>query len=330
MIAKRVGIQLLRDKRTLLMMFVAPILVLFLLYSVLNAGSGEIQIGIVGDEAFKVEGWENYSSVASAKADMKKRELDAFVIPEEFKIIIEGTENTKRNAAYHIITDQLEQENLNSSSNTPVHTEYMYGGKHLSAFEEVGPAIMGFFIFLYVFITSGVSFLRERTFGTLERSLATSIRRSYMLIGYFLGYLPFVACQAFIIEVFVIFVLDVPLEGSLLLLTFVTLVIACVALALGLLLSVFAKNEFQLIQFIPILLVPQILFSGLFDITGGGQWINTIANLMPLSFATRILNAIMLRGEDINWIWSDLLILCSFFLIFVMANSIMLRKERPF
>ncbi|MFS0559695.1 ABC transporter permease [Terribacillus sp. 179-K 1B1 HS] len=332
MIAKRIGMQLLRDKRTLMMMFAAPMLVLFLLYSALNAGSAEIRIGTVGDGPFKTEDWENYSSKATALAQMKKGNLDAFVFPEgnAYEIFIEGTENAKRNAAYHIITDKLEQQNETDNQKIPVHTKYMYGGENLSAFEEVGPALMGFFIFLYVFITSGVSFLRERTFGTLERSLATSIRRSYMLIGYFLGYLPFVACQAFIIEVFAIYVLDVPLEGDLLLLTIVSLIIACIALALGLLLSVFAKNEFQLIQFIPILLVPQILFSGLFDLAGGEQWIKAVANIMPLSFATHALNAIMLRGEDIDWIWSDLLILCSFFVLFIFANSIMLRKERPY
>ncbi|WP_366249161.1 ABC transporter permease [Terribacillus aidingensis] len=332
MIAKRIGMQLLRDKRTLMMMFVAPLLVLFLLYSVLNAGSSEIQIGIVGDETLEIEGWEQYSSKTPALNEMRKGKLDAFVIPEEnaYEIIIEGTENAKRNATYHIITDNLEQQNKTKNQNIPVHTDYMYGGDNLTAFEEVGPAIMGFFIFLYVFITSGVSFLRERTFGTLERSLATSIRRSYMLTGYFLGYLPFVAFQAFTMEVFTIYILNVPLEGDLLLLTIVSLIIACIALALGLLLSVFAKNEFQLIQFIPILLVPQILFSGLFDLAGGEQWVRGLANIMPLSYSTRALNAIMLRGEDIYWIWSDLLILCSFILIFIIANFIMLRKERPY
>ena len=96
---------------------------------------------------------------------------------------------------------------------------------------------MGFFIFLFVFIIAGVSFLKERSSGTLERTLATPLKRSSIVFGYFLGFLLFVTIQTILIQLFIVNVMGVTQNGNYGLLLLVNLLTASVALSLGLLLS---------------------------------------------------------------------------------------------
>src|SRR5699024_8935430 len=134
---------------------------------------------------------------------------------------------------------------------------YLYNDKDADLFDQVSPALMGFFIFLFVFLIAGISFLRERTTGTLERTLATPLKRSSIVFGYFLGFFLFVATQTVIIQITIVDILGVDRLGNYWLLLFMNLVVATVALSLGLLLSTFARTEFQLLQFIPVAVIPQ-------------------------------------------------------------------------
>src|SRR5699024_12401153 len=86
---------------------------------------------------------------------------------------------------------------------------YLYNDEDSDLFDHVAPALMAFFIFLFVFLIAGISFLRERTFGTLERTLATPLKRSSIVFGYFLGFFLFVAIQPIIIQIMIVDVLHV-------------------------------------------------------------------------------------------------------------------------
>src|SRR5699024_2690605 len=140
---------------------------------------------------------------------------------------------------------------------------YLYNNEDADLFDQVSPALMGFFIFLFVFLIAGISFLLELTTGTLERTLATPLKRSSIVFGFFL----FVAIQTVIIQIMIVDILGVDRLGNYWLLLFMNLVVATVALSLGLLLSTFARTEFQLLQFIPVAVVPQFFFSGVFDLS---------------------------------------------------------------
>ena len=134
-----------------------------------------------------------------------------------------------------------------------------------------------FFVYFFVYLLTGVSFLRERTGGTLERLMATPVSRAEIVTGYTLGFGLFAFVQVTLLMVWVLGTihvpaigplppfsigLGVPVAGSPLFAFIVVLVLAIGAVSLGIFLSSFARTELQIIQFIPIVIVPQFLLSG--------------------------------------------------------------------
>lgn len=163
---------------------------------------------------------------------------------------------------------QLKQATATTSSSTQsakatsytTKSHYIYGSSDSTFFENFLPAFLGFFVFFFVFLISGVSLLNERTTGTLSRLLATPIRRSEIIMGYLIGYGGFAIIQTVLTVVFTITVFKIHLVGSIWLVFLTNLLLALVALTLGIFISTFANSEFQMIQFIPLIVVPQIFF----------------------------------------------------------------------
>ena len=100
------------------------------------------------------------------------------------------------------MTANLPMSGINSSSaiSTPkIHTTYQYGNADTIFFNKITPLLMGFFIFFFIFLVSGIGLLRERSSGTLERLLATPVRRSEIVSGYMLGYGAMTIVQTIVI-----------------------------------------------------------------------------------------------------------------------------------
>lgn len=370
-VAERVISQIFRDKRTIAMMFLAPLFVLFLLSTILGSSSDDVTIGTVDlpvtfQDTLKTKtDIRTFSSKVAGITAMKDRQIDALITfqKNQPKILIEGGDISKNAAALQLIqetlitiqgkqaltantklsaTVQQLQQQLTQLTNQTFDTpqpasptltkpdiQFLYGNPDAELFDQIAPALMGFFIFLFVFIIAGVSFLRERSSGTLERTLATPLKRSSIVFGYFVGFFLFVTIQTILIQLFIVNVLDVTQQGNYFLLLFVNLLTASVALSLGLLLSSFSRTEFQLIQFIPLAIVPQIFFSGLFDLGDAPVWVEIINRLMPLTYAAHALQNIMTRGYGLQDIWLDLVVLAGFVLLFVALNMRALKKQRP-
>jgi ABC-2 type transport system permease protein len=187
---------------------------------------------------------------------------------------------------------------------------------------------MGFFIFFFVFLLAGVAFLRERTSGTLERLLATPVRRYEIVLGYFLGFGVFVFLQTCVIQIYMVHILHVSLEGNFFLVLLINLLLAAGSLALGTLLSAFARNELQLFQFIPLVIVPQILFCGLFSLRGAPTWVTVLSKVFPLTYAADALTAVAFRGSGCISILPDLLMLSGYMVLFLLLNTLVLKKDR--
>ena len=77
--------------------------------------------------------------------------------------------------------------------------DYLHGSSDMGQFDYFGPVLVGFFVFFFVFLIAGVSFLRERTTGTLERLLARPLRKWEIVMGYVLGFGIFTMIQSTII-----------------------------------------------------------------------------------------------------------------------------------
>ena len=166
----------------------------------------------------------------------------------------------------------------------------------------------------FTFILTGVGFLRERAQGTLERLQTTLVGRFDIMLGYMLGFLIFAVVQTAVILSFTIFALNIEYSGNLWEISAVLFLVVTVAVSLGIFISSFANNEFQVVQFIPIVLAPQIFLSGVIIPVeqmprlslSGSPW------LLPLTYAVDALREIMLHGADLSDIWHNLAALAVF------------------
>ena len=158
--------------------------------------------------------------------------------------------------------------------------------------------------------------------------MATSIKRSNVVLGYFLGFGFFAVIQTIVIQSFLFWVLNIKAQGPFGDILVINVLIAAGSLSLGTLLSAFASNEFQLFQFIPIIIIPQILFCGLFPMNQAPTWLLYLSKAFPLTYAADALKNVMLKGYGLDKCVFDLLILAGFALVFLFLNIIALRKYR--
>ena len=193
---------------------------------------------------------------------------------------------------------------------------------------RLAPALMATFALFFVFLLTGISFLRERSQGTLERVMASPVSRLDLVGGYLGGFILFAAVQSLIILLFTIFVLGIQYKGSLWQIFVFQMVVTVVALNLGLFVSAFARNEFQVIQFIPLVLVPQVLLSGVLLPTAQmPAYLRAISKVLPLTYSVDGLNGIMLEGKsllDVGW---DLLALAGFAVVTIVLGAISIRRS---
>ncbi|GAA3409652.1 ABC transporter permease [Paenibacillus hodogayensis] len=332
-LALRIIRQFVRDKRTLALLFLAPLLVLTLLHFVFDGQAIRLDIGTVGVPQQLTERLENaganvwsYENAEQAGQALADRQLDAVLSIDNGKpsLRLEGSDPSVGKAVMLTVQKAMQ---AGAPAMQP-DVSYLHGKESLSTFDSFGPVLIGFFSFFFVFLLAGVAFLRERTTGTLERLLATPIRRYEVVVGYLAGFGVFTLLQGVLIAWFSVGVLGLYLEGSIWLVLLINLLLTLAALTLGTLLSTFAGSEFQIIQFIPLVIVPQVFFSGLFNLEAMQPWLQKLSYAMPLYYGADAMRGIMLRGEGIGDIRLDVFILLGFSLLFALLNIAALKKQR--
>ncbi|WP_082232381.1 ABC transporter permease [Halobacillus massiliensis] len=330
-VMSRILSQFRRDKRSMALMIMAPILVLTLMWLVLNGKQEKFHIAAVNVPDSIVEQINNDDLVLTrmskkdAEKSLSNQSIEAvFEWKKERPVItVEGSDPNTTSSIQKIL-----QQSFSEPDHLQPDFKFLHGAADLDLFDYIGPVLIGFFVFFFVFIVGGVSFLRERTQGTLERILSTPLKRWELVLGYLSGFGLFTIFQSILIAAYTIFVLDVFMDGNFFYVLLVTFLLALSALSLGTLLSAFAKNEFQMIQFIPLVIVPQVFFSGLFPIEGLSQWLQAIGRIMPLTYGADAMRAIMLRGESLQDIQLNLYILLGFILLFTTLNITALKRYR--
>lgn len=213
-------------------------------------------------------------------------------------------------------------------NNIQIESHYIYGNKDTNFFDTIIPVLVGFFVFFFVFLISGIALLKERTTGTLDRLLSTPIKRSEVVFGYLIGYGIFAVIQTVIVALYTIYGLKVDIVGSLGLVLLTNVILAFVALSFGVLLSTFANSEFQMMQFIPIAIIPQIFFAGIIPVDGMANWLQVIAKFIPMYYAGDALQGVILKGYTFRQIQFDLLVLLIFAVVFIILNIVGLKRYR--
>jgi ABC transporter DrrB family efflux protein len=195
-------------------------------------------------------------------------------------------------------------------------------------FQRIGPAILALFPFMIMFLVTSITTLRERRSGTLERLLTMPLGKFDFILGYTIAFGALAIVQATIAVAFSVWVCGLTIDGSLALLLSVALADALLGTTLGLFASAFARSEFQVVQFLPVLVFPQILLGGVFlprdqlpDV------LFAISDWLPLSHAIDALNAIAADTEDADYVGGKLLIIAAFAVGAIALGSVTLRRK---
>lgn len=331
-LALRILQQLRHDKRTLALMMIAPILVLSLLYFILTAPINALKVAVINAPLNVIDRLEannliavRYDEIEATRALQTGEVIAAVkVISGKYYIQIDGSDPGKATRALTAI-EASRVPIMPTGGLLPLEVEYVYGSEDSEAFDSYGSALIGFMVFFFVFLVAGISFLQERNSGTLEKLLSTPIKRWEIVLGYVLGFGLVTVAQSFLISWYCIYVLDMVLVGSFALVLLITLLAAMVALTLGILASTAANNEFQMMQFIPVVIIPQVFFSGLFNIPSS---LVVVERVMPLYYVADALNKVMIKGSGMVDIWLDLIVMLGCALLFILANIKLLKRYR--
>lgn len=387
-ISKKVFLELLRDKRTLILLFIAPVFIMWLMNAAFSANT-ETNVSIAAvdvsdsivkslDDVKQIKA-KDYKTESNANQALENQTVDAVLIfkdENDYQVTYANTDPGKTNLTRQVITstlkqaqiqdlienfkkaqeasaqavkkaqsqsgnlqagdsnevniDQAETEEIDSSQGDDINLseQYIYGDEDTTFFTKMTPILMGFFVFFFVFLISGMALLKERTTGTLDRLLATPVKRSDIVYGYMLAYSFIAALQTVVIVLSTIWLLDLEVLGNIGDVIIVNILFALVALAFGLLLSTLAKSEFQMMQFIPLIITPQLFFSGIIPLDSMTGWVQSIGKVFPLYYAGNALSKIVLNGTSIVYLGNDLLVLSLFLVILTILNIVGLKRYR--
>ena len=371
---RRIVAQFRRDPRSLALLFVAPIAIIALLGWVLSSqGSATARVAVV-DESHTLAGAavqgrlesaldgqpgilldRSVSDDATARQMLKDNKLDLVVVlPADFSV---------QNGKIELLTLGLNvtgeasvipnvQKALlgalgdNAGAVLPtLERATVYGSPNATQLDSLAPVVVGFFAYFFVFILTGISFLRERVGGTLERLLATPVSRAEIVLGYSLGFGFFATLQVALVMAFVLGRLDIPALGPVpafaiglgvrtagnpLIAYLLVLVLGLGAVSLGIFLSTFARTELQILQFIPIVIVPQGLLGGFFwPIDQLPSLLQPVARILPVTYAIDGLRQVMIAGSDLTsgQVLLDLGVLIGIAAFFVVLAAGTIRRE---
>ncbi|MHA7222615.1 ABC transporter permease [Arthrobacter sp. RHLT1-20] len=197
-------------------------------------------------------------------------------------------------------------------------------------FDRVGLMMLAIFPFVVMFLVTSITMLRERTSGTLERLLTTPVHKADLLFGYGLAFSVMAALQSLVATGVAYWVFGLEIKGSPGLVVMIAVINAVLGVALGLLCSAFARTEFQAVQFMPVVVVPQILLCGLFVARDRmNEVLQAVSNVLPLTFSVDALKEIAGHSDATESLWQDTGIMAMIVLAVLVLASLTLRRRNP-
>ena len=357
-VAERIALGFRRDRRSLGLLIVAPLVVLSLVGAVWGTSTQTVPTVVVATDRLVVpaalSGRLVDALVASEAIHGRKGTYDdgvaalkdgsadavAWLDGPRMHILVEGSDPLRSggvgSAVQKAFVGAMAQASTGPGApslalgSVGVEIDQLYGGADYTLLDYLAPVLVAFFAFFFIFLLSAVSFLRERTSGTLERLMATPLRRAELVIGYLAGFSFFALLQALVIIAFTVFVLKVQYRGNLATIFVVEAVMVVGAVSLGLLVSAAARNELQAVQFVPIVLLPQVFLSGLLiPVAQLPDYLRPISAILPLTYANEALKAVMIKGLEFGdpLVLRDVGVLFVFGLVMALGAIASIRRE---
>ena len=372
---RRIVAQFRRDPRSLALLYVAPLAIIALLGWVLSSSqSNSVRLAVVNEAQQQTVGQAVATRLSNALANQPTVTLDTsitddsaarqaledkaldmvVIVPADFdaqhrsiEILTLGLNPTAEASSLPVVQKALLAELAAQAGAVmpEIDRATVYGSPDATQLDSLAPVVVGFFAYFFVFILTGISFLRERIGGTLERLLATPVSRAEIVLGYSLGFGFFATLQVAIVLAFVLGRLDIPALGPIpafaiglgvrtagnpLIAYLLVLVLGLGAVSLGIFLSTFARTELQVLQFIPIVIVPQGLLGGFFwPIEQLPALLQPVAQILPVTYAIDGLRQVMIAGADLSsaQVQLDLVVLVGIAAVFVALASATIRRE---
>jgi len=272
------------------------------------------------------------SFTADVTAAIEALRNGTFVMPGSFKIYIDGT---NPNVVSAIMTDL--QMSIQRVLASPVYgiippmvaTPELVYGEGAEFIDFFAPGVMGLAAMMVTFMLSIISFVHERSQSTLDRLLSSPASEGEIVAGYAIAFGLVGLIQSIVILLTAVLLFDIQIQGSVVLVFFIILLFGIGNQGLGFVLSSVAKNEFQAIQFMPIILFPQILLSGVFwPIEAVPDLLRPVSYCLPLTYAVEGLRSVMIRGWGVGEVWLQLAVLVAFAAVMLLLSTYGLKKRR--
>jgi ABC-2 type transport system permease protein len=364
-VAKKIFRQFIRDRRTMALIFIIPLIIMSIFFFMLKDDlSLKIKLAVVCPdrdavmykslmEAFRSA--ENLSVTedvgpSASDAILHTQADAALAFPAGFftalsandephyTLLIEGTKGGIEAALSKLADAAILRSRLQSfplfrgrtfSSGAVADVDYHYKTRGFRTIDLMAPGFIAFFLYFISFLLTCVAFLRERSSGTLERILVSPLSSVSLVLGYLLAFFVLESAQGAFLLMFSTWVLGIKTVVGIFWALVPILVTVLLGVTMGIFFSELAKNEFQVIQFIPLVIIPQTLLSGIiFEIDmlpGAFRW---IARAMPLTYTNNILKGMLLKGQGIFDLGADFLILGVFLLFFAALSFLVARRAR--
>ena len=346
-----------RDRRTLALLFVAPLVILGLLGYLMRGASSAPAVGIANEDTGPVGSvvagalsdsskiTTTTISASDGEAKLKDGSLVAYIVfPSDFsqqaqsgtiapQVHLEGSQPGEDGPVIQALQQALiKVASQVAGRNVAFQPQiiYLYGSRDYDTLDYFGAAFIGLAVFFLVFVITIVAFLNERSQGTLERLMASPLRRAEIMLGYMLGFTVLALVQSAEVLAFALAVLKIHNQGNVFVIFAVEALMAIVAVNLGIFLSMFARTEFQAVQFIPIAIVPQVLLSGIiFPVSTEPKALQYLSEILPLTYAVNGMRDIMVKGADFTWssLQLDTAVVVGFAILLIAAGTATLRRR---
>ena len=364
-ITKRIFRGLRHDRRTVALMFLAPIVAMCVFGLAFSGDVKDVNVVVVNldnatvslsqtiisnfdDEVLKVD------YVAGIEEGVRRvEEGDAYAViifPERFTeslfmkrqnpsysgdTTIQVREDRSNVNVANAITKSVSEAVLKTAQEAgqdvpiKVDAENAIYGKGAKFMDFFVPGIMAFVVFMLTTLLTLISFVGERTSGNMERLQSTPLRESELVVGYAIAFSIIGMLQTVVLLTIGVTVFHIMIVGNIVLAFAVIALLAIVSLSLGILLSSLAKRESQAIQFFPLIVLPTFLLAGIFwPMEAIPQWLRPLSYLIPPSYAVDATRSVMLRGWGIGDIWVDIVALCGFAAAFLGMAILSLKRGR--
>lgn len=371
-ISRRVFRDVANDKRSLAMLFIAPIFAMCIFGLAFSGDVEGVNVIIVNqDQGYtppfsnttiylsqnitshldtKVMNIQNMSNLDEARQKVENGQASAVIIfPEDFsknailksrnssypnnaEVIIEGDDSITniKNAILKSVNQAI-SDTMTAQGVTPaltVTSDPIYG-KNAEFIDFFVPGILAFVVYLLTTILTLITFVGERSSGTLERVLASPVTEGEVVTGYAITFGTLGILQVSLLLVVAILVFNIMVVGNVLLAFLAVAILAVTCQALGILLSSLAKRPEQAMQFFPFVVLPAFLLSGVFwPIQAIPYWLRPFSYLVPPTYAVEACRAVMLKGWGLDKIWPDLLALVIFAGLFLVLAVWSLKRGK--